>query len=336
MIRSSRIGLAHALLALFAIAILVKAARVQLVAGEAVAREGRTSADVREEAFPRRAARSSTRRIACSAQSREMVRLEIAPREVREPRSCAARSRSCASIARSIARALGHDREVSRRSRPVPRRRRRAARSRCAASIRSRSLERSYAVSAGRAGHPRSRRRGQQARRRNRAVARFHSPRHARRGDDHSSDSKGQSRESPTAPGTAPTKGNSVVLTINADLQEIAEKALADAVARMGAEGGDIVILDPHDGEILAMASRRLDPRQTSATALTEPFEPGSTLKPFMAAGLLERGLRDRRDSVDTGNGVVRDQRPRDSRRASHRPRAAVPTCFAGRATSAS
>ena len=63
----------------------------------------------------------------------------------------------------------------------------------------------------------------------------------------------------------------------DADLQEIAEKALADAVARMGAEGGDIVILDPHTGEVLAVASRRLDPRETSATVLTEPFEPGST-----------------------------------------------------------
>ena len=83
------------------------------------------------------------------------------------------------------------------------------------------------------------------------------------------------------------------MLTINADLQEIAEKSLADAVSRMGAEGGDIVILDPHTGEILAMASRRLDPRQTSATVITEPFEPGSTAKPFMAAGLLERGRVD-------------------------------------------
>src|SRR5262249_39627644 len=49
-------------------------------------------------------------------------------------------------------------------------------------------------------------------------------------------DSKGQLRESPPAPGIPPVQGNSVVLTINADLQEIAEKALADAVARMGAE----------------------------------------------------------------------------------------------------
>jgi cell division protein FtsI (penicillin-binding protein 3) len=118
-------------------------------------------------------------------------------------------------------------------------------------------------------------------------------------------DSHGQGRESPITPGTAPVKGNSIVLTINADLQEIAEKSLADAVAHMGAEGGDIVILDPHSGDILAMASRRLDPRQTSATVLTEPFEPGSTFKPFMAAGLIDRGRVTDRDSVDTGNGVL-------------------------------
>ena len=118
-------------------------------------------------------------------------------------------------------------------------------------------------------------------------------------------DLHGMSRESPIEPGTAPTQGNNVVLTINADLQEIAEKSLADAVSRMGAEGGDIVILDPHTGEILAMASRRLDPRQTSATVITEPFEPGSTAKPFMAAALLERGRVKDGDSVDTYNGVM-------------------------------
>jgi cell division protein FtsI (penicillin-binding protein 3) len=52
------------------------------------------------------------------------------------------------------------------------------------------------------------------------------------------------------------------------------------------------------------MASRRLDPKQTSATVLTEPFEPGSTAKPFMAAGLLDRGRLTDHDSVDTGDGV--------------------------------
>ncbi len=118
-------------------------------------------------------------------------------------------------------------------------------------------------------------------------------------------DWKGQTRESPIAPPTSPTRGYSVTLTINADLEEIAEKSLADAVAKMGAEGGDIVILDPHTGDILAMASRRLDPRQTSATAITEPFEPGSTAKPFMAAGLLDRGRVTDADSVDTGRGIL-------------------------------
>jgi cell division protein FtsI (penicillin-binding protein 3) len=53
------------------------------------------------------------------------------------------------------------------------------------------------------------------------------------------------------------------------------------------------------------MASRRLDPKQTAATVITEPFEPGSTAKPFMAAGLIDRGRVTDADSVDTGNGVL-------------------------------
>lgn len=109
--------------------------------------------------------------------------------------------------------------------------------------------------------------------------------------------------ESPTAPGIAPTEGNTVVLTINQELQEIAENALMDAISKMGATSGDIVILDPHSGEIRAMASRRGDSAVTAA-AVTEPFEPGSTMKPFIAAGLLDRGLAKTTDSVDTGNGV--------------------------------
>jgi cell division protein FtsI (penicillin-binding protein 3) len=52
------------------------------------------------------------------------------------------------------------------------------------------------------------------------------------------------------------------------------------------------------------MASRRLDPRQTAATVITDPFEPGSTAKPFMAAGLIDRGRVTDHDSVDTGDGV--------------------------------
>jgi cell division protein FtsI (penicillin-binding protein 3) len=119
-------------------------------------------------------------------------------------------------------------------------------------------------------------------------------------------DALGRRFESPGMPGAAPVQGHSVMLTLNHELQEIAERALADAVTRMNAEGGDVVVLDPADGSILALASRRQDPRATAATALTEPYEPGSTLKPFIAAALLERGRARETDLVNGHGGTLR------------------------------
>jgi cell division protein FtsI (penicillin-binding protein 3) len=118
-------------------------------------------------------------------------------------------------------------------------------------------------------------------------------------------DARGRRFESPTAAGTAALPGHTVMLTINHELQEIAERALSDAVAKMGAEGGDVVVLDPASGEILAMASQRQDPRATAATALTEPYEPGSTMKPFIAAALLEKGRARETDVVRTFDGQL-------------------------------
>ncbi|MEO8561990.1 MAG: penicillin-binding transpeptidase domain-containing protein [bacterium] len=111
--------------------------------------------------------------------------------------------------------------------------------------------------------------------------------------------------ESPMSPRRAPVQGNTIVLTINHELQEIAERALGDAVAKMGAEGGDVVVVDPTDGEVLAMASRRRDPHATVSTALTEPYEPGSTLKPFIAAMLLEKKRATETDVVSTFGGQM-------------------------------
>ncbi|MBX3175440.1 MAG: hypothetical protein KF709_13580 [Gemmatimonadaceae bacterium] len=119
-------------------------------------------------------------------------------------------------------------------------------------------------------------------------------------------DGRGQRLVSPEETTVAPTAGHSVVLTLHAGLQDIAERALADAVARMGASGGDIVVLDPHTGAIRALASRRANAAANGATALTEPYEPGSTLKPFIAAALLERGRVALTDSVPTYNGEFR------------------------------
>ena len=119
-------------------------------------------------------------------------------------------------------------------------------------------------------------------------------------------DVAGRRFESPDELRADPTPGHTVTLTINGALQSIADQALGNAVARMNADGGDIVVLDPSSGEILAMASRRKDPRATSATAINEPYQPGSTLKPFTAAALLARGKARIDEVIETYNGSYR------------------------------
>jgi cell division protein FtsI (penicillin-binding protein 3) len=116
-------------------------------------------------------------------------------------------------------------------------------------------------------------------------------------------DAGGRRFESPNAPGTAPRAGHTIALTINYALQDICDRALADAVDRMGAAGGDIVVMDPHTGAVLALASRRPDPRTWAATPISEPYEPGSTLKPFFAAKLLELGRARADEVVNTHDG---------------------------------
>jgi cell division protein FtsI (penicillin-binding protein 3) len=122
-------------------------------------------------------------------------------------------------------------------------------------------------------------------------------------GETYTQDAQGTQYESP-GPARAPRAGNTVVLTVNHTLQEICDATLADAVERLNASGGDIVVVDPRDGSILALASNRRDPASIEATALTEPFEPGSTVKPFIAAALLTLGRARPGDVVDTHNGV--------------------------------
>jgi cell division protein FtsI (penicillin-binding protein 3) len=100
-----------------------------------------------------------------------------------------------------------------------------------------------------------------------------------------------------------PTPGNTVVLTINRELQEICDRALAVAVDSLHADGGDIVVMNPNTGDVLAMASNRLDPAAVANTAVTEPYEPGSTMKPFVAARLLELGRATPDATIDTYGG---------------------------------
>jgi cell division protein FtsI (penicillin-binding protein 3) len=102
-----------------------------------------------------------------------------------------------------------------------------------------------------------------------------------------------------------PQDGHSVTLTINHALQDVVDRALLDGVNERRATGGDVVVLDPRTGEILAMSSLRRDVRSNIATAVTEPYEPGSTLKPFIAGVLLERGLARPDEQVATHDGEL-------------------------------
>ncbi|HZK78657.1 MAG TPA: penicillin-binding transpeptidase domain-containing protein, partial [Gemmatimonadaceae bacterium] len=115
-------------------------------------------------------------------------------------------------------------------------------------------------------------------------------------------DVRGRRLDTPGESAGIPRSGNNVTLTINRDLQEICEGALAKATDSLHATGGDIVVLNPRTGDVLAMASRR-SARSFANTGVTEPFEPGSTLKPFMAAALLERGRARTNEMIDTHGG---------------------------------
>ena len=100
-----------------------------------------------------------------------------------------------------------------------------------------------------------------------------------------------------------PRPGDTVVLTISRALQDICDRALADAVDSLHADGGDIVVMSPKTGEILAMSSNRADPAAVANTGITEPYEPGSTVKPLVAARLLLLGRAKPNEQVNTFGG---------------------------------
>ena len=119
-------------------------------------------------------------------------------------------------------------------------------------------------------------------------------------------DATGASAAWLTTPVVEPSRGSDVHLTIDAEMQALAESILGDAVGEAGATGGDLLIIDPNTGEILAAASQRENfvGGVPHLTAATEPYEAGSTMKPFTTSALLAEGLAELTDSVDTGNGV--------------------------------
>ena len=111
--------------------------------------------------------------------------------------------------------------------------------------------------------------------------------------------------------------GQDLYLSIDRRLQYLTYRALKAAVKEHQAKSASAVLLDVDTGEVLAMANqpsfnpnnrRALRPAHTRNRAITDLFEPGSTMKPLTMAAALESGQWNHRDSVRTSPGYMRVQ----------------------------
>ena len=144
------------------------------------------------------------------------------------------------------------------------------------------------------------------------------------------------------------TNGNNVILTIDANVQRLVEKQIKKYNDETGAENISVLVMNPNNGEILAMASKNTynlnDPRnltsmytqeqidamdeKTTSDALmsmwsnfcvSSAYEPGSTYKPFTVAAALDEGVVKDSDYFNCDGGLtVSGVRIRCSNRSGH------------------
>jgi cell division protein FtsI (penicillin-binding protein 3) len=114
-----------------------------------------------------------------------------------------------------------------------------------------------------------------------------------------------------------PPRGSRVELTIDATIQAAVERELALGVANAKAAAGIAVVLDPWTGEVMALANvPTFNPNDRSEwgdrrhkdklrnRAVTDPFEPGSTFKAFLAAAALDLGITTPSERFFAENGA--------------------------------
>lgn len=111
-----------------------------------------------------------------------------------------------------------------------------------------------------------------------------------------------------------PVDGNDVILTIDSVIQFVAERALQKAVDKYHAAGGSVIVMDPRDGTILAMASTpTFDPNHYGDSVpeswknrnVQDMYEPGSTFKIITASAGLEEGVVTPSQILDCANGAL-------------------------------
>jgi cell division protein FtsI (penicillin-binding protein 3) len=123
-----------------------------------------------------------------------------------------------------------------------------------------------------------------------------------------------------------PVDGRNVALSIDSKVQFFAYQRVRDAVLEHKAKAGSVVVLDAQTGEILALANypsydpgnrQSLSGEQLRNRAVTDTFEPGSTMKPFIIAHALETGRVTPDTPINTAPGslvvtgtTIRDAHP--------------------------
>jgi len=121
---------------------------------------------------------------------------------------------------------------------------------------------------------------------------------------------------------TPPVPGDDLVLTIDRDIQYQAQQSLAQAVRANGGSGGSVIVMDPHSGDILAMATypwfdpntfAEANPNYLRNRTVTDVYEPGSVNKVITVAAALQEhsvGLRQRfvvPDQIRVYDAVIHD-----------------------------
>ncbi|MFH1075835.1 MAG: penicillin-binding protein 2 [Pseudomonadota bacterium] len=112
---------------------------------------------------------------------------------------------------------------------------------------------------------------------------------------------------------TKPINGYNLVLTLDKNIQYIAENALAEAISAHNAKGGMAIVVAPKTGELLAVANLpgynpnifwKSVPANRRNHVFTDTFEPGSTFKVFLAATALAAGSLTPESTFYCENGV--------------------------------
>lgn len=122
----------------------------------------------------------------------------------------------------------------------------------------------------------------------------------------------------------APRQGHNLILSIDSRIQYLAFQELKDSMKRFSAKSGSIVVLDVNTGEVLAMVNQpsfnpnhieKMTDGRYRNRAMTDMFEPGSTMKAFSVASAIESGHYTVNSQIDTspgwlnvGGNIIKDE----------------------------